>query len=71
MFAKLDVNGPTASPLYEFLKNAAKNDDGTTDITWNFTKFLVDGDGDVIKRYAPKVTPEAIANDVSTMTTRS
>lgn len=64
MFAKIDVNGEDAAPLYEFLKNAAPNDDGSGDIAWNFTKFLVDGSGKVVRRFPPKVTPEEIEPEV-------
>ena len=64
MFAEIEVNGPDAAPLYEFLRNGAANEDGSSDIQWNFTKFLVDGQGNVIKRYSPKVTPEQIAAEL-------
>ncbi len=60
MFAKIEVNGPSAAPLYEYLRSAAPNPDGTTNITWNFTKFLVDREGKVIERFAPKTTPEEL-----------
>ena len=60
MFAKLEVNGPGAAPLYQILRQGAPNPDGTTDITWNFTKFLVGREGEVLARYQPKVTPEEI-----------
>ncbi len=61
MFSKIEVNGDGACDLYKFLKSEQKADDGTEDIKWNFAKFLVDGDGNVVARYAPKVTPEEIA----------
>jgi glutathione peroxidase len=64
MFSKIDVNGDGACDLYKFLKSAAPGDDGTEDIPWNFTKFLVDGSGVVIKRYGPQVTPEQIAKEL-------
>lgn len=60
MFSKIEVNGDGAAPLYQFLRDGAANADGTSDIQWNFTKFLVDGDGVVQKRCGPKVTPEDI-----------
>ena len=60
MFAKIEVNGDGAAPLYRFLREAAPNPDGTTEIPWNFCKFLVDRKGEVLQRYAPKVTPEEI-----------
>ena len=60
MFAKIEVNGDGAAPVYEYLKQGAPNEDGSTDIKWNFTKFLVDGEGKVVERFEPTVTPEAI-----------
>jgi glutathione peroxidase len=60
MFAKLEVNGEGAAPLYRFLRDAQPNPDGTTPIPWNFTKFLVDRDGNVVKRFQPEVTPAQI-----------
>ena len=64
MFAKIEVNGPGASPLYGYLQQGAREGDGTTDIKWNFTKFLVDRAGHVIKRYAPAVTPAQIGAEL-------
>lgn len=64
MFAKIEVNGDGAAPLYQFLKESAPADDGPTDIKWNFEKFLVDRSGKVVKRYRTPVTPEQIAADV-------
>ena len=64
MFAKVDVNGDHASPVYKYLKSAKPGLLGTEAIKWNFTKFLVDREGNVMKRYAPNDTPEAIAKDV-------
>lgn len=63
MFQKIDVNGENAHPLYKFLKNEKK---GLLNkkIKWNFTKFLIDRDGNVIKRYAPTVKPSKIAADI-------
>ena len=63
MFAKIDVNGENESPLYTFLKGEQPGEGATPDIVWNFTKFLVAGDGRVVKRYEPTVTPEEIAAD--------
>ena len=60
MFSKIEVNGDGAAPLYEFLKEAQPNPDGSTEIQWNFTKFLVDGEGKVLARFGPKTTPEEI-----------
>ena len=64
MFAKIDVNGKNAAPLYEYLKDAKPGLLGSEAIKWNFTKFLVDRKGKVVERYAPKVEPEAIADDI-------
>jgi glutathione peroxidase len=64
MFAKVDVNGPKAHPLYAYLTKARRGVLGTTGIKWNFTKFLVDRKGNVVKRYAPTVKPEAIEADI-------
>ncbi|MEM7469326.1 MAG: glutathione peroxidase [Pseudomonadota bacterium] len=60
MFSKVEVNGDNACDLYNILRSAQPNEDGSTDITWNFTKFLVDKTGTVIKRFDPKTTPEEI-----------
>lgn len=65
MFAKVEVNGPNAHPLYQALKEAAPGVLGTEGIKWNFTKFLVDPQGRVVKRYAPTTTPEAIEADLA------
>jgi len=64
MFAKIDVNGPHAHPLYRHLKAAKKGLFGREAITWNFTKFLVGPDGEVVRRYGPRRTPEAIEKDL-------
>ncbi len=64
LFSKIEVNGDGACDLYKMLTAAAPNDDGSTPIQWNFTKFLVARDGEVIKRYSPKVTPEEIAAEL-------
>lgn len=64
MFAKIDVNGNDAHPLYQYLKKAAPGLLGSEGIKWNFTKFLVDRQGAVIGRYAPATTPESIAGDI-------
>jgi glutathione peroxidase len=64
MFAKIDVNGKNAAPLYEYLKTSRPGLLGSEAIKWNFTKFLVDRKGRVVERYAPKVDPEAIAADI-------
>ena len=65
MFAKIEVNGPGACDLYTFLKTGNPDEEGNEDIAWNFTKFLVDGEGKVVKRYAPPVAPEDIEADIA------
>ena len=64
MFAKIEVNGDGACELYKLLKSAQPGADGKEDIPWNFTKFLVDGSGNVLARFAPQTTPEEIAKDL-------
>jgi glutathione peroxidase len=64
LFAKIEVNGANAHPLYRALKNEAPGLFGTKAIKWNFTKFLVDRDGATVTRYAPTVKPEAIAGAI-------
>ena len=64
MFAKVDVNGAGAHPLFQWLKSEQKGIFGTESIKWNFTKFLIGPDGHVIKRYGSADTPEDIAKDV-------
>ena len=64
LFAKIEVNGPGAHPLYQALKAAAPGILGTEAIKWNFTKFLVDGQGRVVARYAPTDTPQSIEKDI-------
>lgn len=61
MFAKIDVNGPSAHPLYRFLKQCRPGLLGSQRIKWNFTKFLVDRTGRVVDRFAPSTKPEEIA----------
>jgi glutathione peroxidase len=64
MFAKIDVNGPNASPLFAWLKESAPGVLGTTAIKWNFTKFLVDRKGQVVDRFASAATPEVLREDI-------
>ena len=64
LFQKIDVNGAHAHPLYRFLKSEQKGMFGTEAIKWNFTKFLVDRDGNVIRRYGSRDTPEEIETEV-------
>ena len=65
MFAKVDVNGSDAHPLYQYLKKASPGLLGTEGIKWNFTKFLVRKDGTVFKRYAPTTKPEELTEDIA------
>lgn len=65
LFAKVEVNGPDAHPLYQYLKKEKRGILFTKWIKWNFTKFLVDRNGRVVKRYGPPVKPEALFKDVS------
>ncbi|MBY6212418.1 glutathione peroxidase [Microbulbifer agarilyticus] len=64
VYSKLDVNGTNAHPLFTHLKQAAPGILGTEGIKWNFTKFLVNRDGEVVNRFAPKDKPAAIAADI-------
>jgi len=64
MFAKIDVNGDHTHPLYQFLKKEEKGILGTEAIKWNFTKFLVGKDGQVLARFAPQTTPSALEKEV-------
>lgn len=65
LFAKIDVNGANAHPLYQWLKGEKPGVFGTEGIKWNFTKFLVGRDGRVIKRYAPTDTPASLHDDIA------
>ena len=67
LFAKIDVNGDNAHPLFQHLKKTAPGVLGTEGIKWNFTKFLVRRDGSVAKRYAPSTKPEDIAADIEAL----
>ena len=64
MMRKIDVNGPKADPIFQWLTEAAPGLLGSRSIKWNFTKFLVGKDGRVIKRYAPQDAPEKLAKDI-------
>jgi glutathione peroxidase len=64
LFAKIDVNGDATSPLYRYLKKEKPGLLGSEAIKWNFTKFLVDRDGNVVERYAPNAEPASLAGDV-------
>ena len=67
MMAKIDVNGSDAHPLYQWLAIEAPGLLGSKSIKWNFTKFLVGRDGQVIKRYAPTDTPQSMAKDIEAL----
>ncbi len=65
MFAKIEVNGHGAAPLYQWLKSEQPGDGETSDIAWNFEKFLVGVDGEVVARFSPMVTPEEIGEQLA------
>lgn len=65
VFAKIEVNGAQAHPLYAYLKAQARGIGGTTSIKWNFTKFLVGRDGTVMKRYSPATPPDELAEPIA------
>ena len=67
MFAKVEVNGDGACSLYQDLTSQAPKEDGDGTIAWNFTKFLVDGNGKVVQRFEPQTTPEEIAEVIKTV----
>lgn len=67
MFAKVDVNGENASPLFVWLKEAAPSDPPAAPIKWNFAKFLIDREGNVVDRFASAVTPDMLREDVENL----
>ena len=67
MAEKIDVNGNNAHPLYQFLKSSAKGVLGSEGIKWNFTKFLINRDGEVVKRFAPTVKPQEISDAIEAL----
>ena len=67
MFSKIEVNGDNTHPLYKHLKAEAKGLLGSEKIKWNFTKFLVNREGEVVKRYAPNTEPKDIAADIKAL----
>ena len=71
VMAKVDVNGKTASPLFVYLKEAMPGLLGSEAIKWNFTKFLLDRQGNPIKRYAPTDTPERVGRDIKGLISQS
>ena len=69
VFAKIDVNGPQAHPLYKYLRSQKKNILGDN-IPWNFTKFLVDQKGNVLQRYEPSFEPEKLGKEIERLLTK-
>ncbi|MFN9580225.1 MAG: glutathione peroxidase [Novosphingobium sp.] len=67
LMAKIDVNGDNAPPLYDWLKSEAPGLMGSKSVKWNFTKFLIDRDGKVVRRYAPTDKPEALEKDIKAL----
>ena len=65
IFNKIDVNGPNEDPLYSFLKSSKRGFLGYKPIEWNFAKFLINGNGDVIKRYLPSTKPSKIEKKIA------
>ena len=66
-FAKGDVNGAKTREVYSFLKRELPNSDGTSDVRWNFAKFLVDHEGTPYKRFGPMTSPLSIKDDIETL----
>lgn len=67
MFSKIEVNGDDACELYQWLKDQQSRPDGKPNIAWNFTKFLVDGDGSVVQRFEPMVTPAELEEQLKSL----
>ena len=67
LMKKIDVNGPDASPLFDWMKKEAKGLMGSTSIKWNFTKFLIDREGKVVRRFAPQDKPSSIAGQIEAL----
>ncbi|BCG57826.1 glutathione peroxidase [Paenibacillus sp. URB8-2] len=67
MYEKIDVNGDNAHPLYKYLTKEAPGALGSKSVKWNFTKFLVDSEGRVLKRFAPTTTPESIEDEIKSL----
>jgi glutathione peroxidase len=70
VMGKIDVNGDDAAPIYKYLKDQAPGLLGSKRIKWNFTKFLVDRSGKVVKRYAPQTKPEELTRDIEALLAR-
>ncbi|GIP55809.1 MULTISPECIES: glutathione peroxidase [Paenibacillus] len=71
LFAKIDVKGDEAHPLFKYLSDKARGVLGSKSIKWNFTKFLIDREGNVLKRFGPNETPEKIENEIIQLLTES
>lgn len=67
LFAKIKVNGPDTHPLFQHLKHQARGVLGSAPIKWNFTKFLVNRQGQVVRRYAPQTRPEQLTSDIAAL----
>jgi glutathione peroxidase len=67
MMRKIDVNGPQTHPLYAYLKHARKGLLGSEGVKWNFTKFLVDRQGEVVERFAPTATPQSLEGAIEAL----
>lgn len=67
LFEKIDVNGKNAHPVYQYLTKVAPGILGTEAIKWNFTKFLIDRNGKIVKRYAPLTKPEDLEKDIESL----
>jgi len=65
MFSKIEVNGDGAAPLYQWLRSEQPGEGDTDDITWNFEKFLIDGQGNAVARFAPPTTPEEVGEQLA------
>jgi glutathione peroxidase len=70
LFAKIEVNGANTHPVYRQIKAAAPGIFGTEKVKWNFTKFLIDAQGNVLKRYAPLTKPEVLSAEIGALLTR-
>lgn len=71
VFAKIEVNGPDAHPLYQYLKRTRRGFLGRERISWNFTKFLVDRRGNVVERFAPSKKPEKLTPAIEAVLNRA
>lgn len=67
MFAKIEVNGDGAADLYQWLKSEQPGEGDSSDLVWNFEKFLVNANGDVVHRFSPTVTPEQVAEQLESL----